>query len=188
MKRARAFTITPLLVVSDLQRPIDFYCGKLGFGEPSVWGEPPCFAMLPRDWLELKLSVQEEPGGVKPNGPSGMWDFYLRIEDVASEIEALKAAGVPLDKGPTDMFYEMREIEVVDPDGYRICLAEDLANPDQNALDMPVDSVSWDGNTLPFEMKAIGAAFAGHADGETGGVKGMWSQHGRSWPLHLMRG
>ena len=47
--RPRVLSTTPLLVVADLQRSLGFYCQKLGFGEPSVWGEPPCFAMLHRD-------------------------------------------------------------------------------------------------------------------------------------------
>ncbi len=34
--------------------------------------------------------------------------------------------GVRPDKGPTDTFYGMREIGVVDPDGHRVCLAQDV--------------------------------------------------------------
>ncbi len=124
---SRVRSITPLLVVSDLQRAIDFYCEKLAFTEPSVWGEPPRFAMLHRDGFELMLSLAEKPEQVRPHGPHGVWDFYLRVADVAAEAEALRAAGGVLDKGPTDMFYEMREIECLDPDGHRICLAQDLS-------------------------------------------------------------
>jgi predicted enzyme related to lactoylglutathione lyase len=83
--------------------------------------------MLHRDGFELMLSLAEKPGQVKPHGPHGVWDVYLRVADVATEAEALRAAGGALDKGPTDMFYEMREIECLDPDGHRICLAQDLS-------------------------------------------------------------
>jgi catechol 2,3-dioxygenase-like lactoylglutathione lyase family enzyme len=119
--------MTPLLVVADLQRSIDFYCEKLGFVEPNVHGDPPCFAMMNRDGFELMLSLGESPADVRPNGPDGTWDLYISLEDVAAESEALRLADVPLVKGPTDTFYDMREIECLDPDGHRICLAQDIS-------------------------------------------------------------
>jgi catechol 2,3-dioxygenase-like lactoylglutathione lyase family enzyme len=124
--RARVLSTTPLLVVSDLRRSLDFYCNKLGFGQPSVHGDPPCFAMLGRDGFELRLSVAGGEARVQPNGPSGTWDVYVRVDDVAAEQKALAAAGVPLAKGPTDLFYGMREIEVLDPDGHRLCFGQDV--------------------------------------------------------------
>jgi len=137
--RPRVRAVTPDLIVSDLQRSIDFYCHKLGFIEPNVWGEPPCFAMLNRDGFDLMLSLAEDPAHVHPNGPAGVWDLFISISDVAAEMAALEAAGVPIDKGPTDTFYEMREIEVLDPDGHRLCLAQDLANVPQRVAEI------WDG-------------------------------------------
>jgi catechol 2,3-dioxygenase-like lactoylglutathione lyase family enzyme len=131
--------VTPDLIVSDLQRSIDFYCGKLGFIEPNVWGEPPCFAMMNRDGFDLMLSLAEDPSHVRPNGPTGVWDIFLSITDVAAEMAALEAAGVPIAKGPTDTFYGMREIEVLDPDGHRLCLAQDLDNEPQRIAEI------WEG-------------------------------------------
>jgi catechol 2,3-dioxygenase-like lactoylglutathione lyase family enzyme len=125
--RPRVRALVPLFVVSDLQRALEFYEQKLGFTEPSVWGEPPCFAMLYRDGFELMLGLAEDPTLVQPNGPHGVWDLYLRVTAVEAEIAALTAAGVKLDHGPIDKFYDMREIEIVDPDGYRICLAENIS-------------------------------------------------------------
>ena len=124
--RARVLQSTPLLVVSDLRASLAFYCNQLGFGHPSVHGDPPCFAMLGRDGFELMLSVAGEEARVQPNGPGGTWDVHMRIDDVTAEQQALAAAGVPLAKGPTDTFYGMREIEVLDPDGHRLCFGQDL--------------------------------------------------------------
>lgn len=125
-QRPRVLSSTPLLVVSDLQRSLAFCRDALGFSEPSVWGEPPCFAMLCRDGFELMLSLAAGESRVQPNGPGGTWDVYLRVADVAAEAAALAFAGVELAKGPTDTFYAMREIEVLDPDGHRFCFAQDL--------------------------------------------------------------
>ena len=66
--RSAARSIIPLLKVHDLQRAIRFYCDVLGFREPSMWGDPPCFAMLNRNGLDLMLSLAEKPEHVHPNG------------------------------------------------------------------------------------------------------------------------
>jgi catechol 2,3-dioxygenase-like lactoylglutathione lyase family enzyme len=123
--RPRLQSSTPLLVVADLPRALAFYA-HLGFGGASVWGEPPCFAMVYRDGFELMLSRAEQAAHVRPNGGVGAWDVYLRIGDLAAELAALAAAGVTPDRGPTDTFYEMREVELLDPDGHRICIAQDI--------------------------------------------------------------
>jgi catechol 2,3-dioxygenase-like lactoylglutathione lyase family enzyme len=137
--RPRLLSTTPVLVVSDLQRALDFYCRKLGFDEPNVWGEPPCFAMLHRDGFELMLSLAEGGHRPTPNGPASVWDVYVRVPDVAAEIAALGEAGVPLAKGPTDLFYGMREIEVLDPDGYRWCFGQDTTSAATEVWDGVLD-------------------------------------------------
>ena len=123
---SKIYTTTPLFVVADMQRSLDFY-SKLGFTERSLWGEPTCFAMVRRGGFEIMLSLAESPDGVCPNGNSGIWDMYIRLADVAAEIAALAEAEVPLARGPEDAFYQMREIDILDPDGYRICLAQDVS-------------------------------------------------------------
>lgn len=168
--RARVLSSTPLFVVADLQRSLQFYRQVLGFGEPSVWGEPPCFAMLCRDGFEVMLSVGEGETRPTPNGPSGCWDAYLRITDVAAETAALAAAGAALAKGPTDTFYRMREIEIVDPDGYRWCLAQDLGRVEETfagvldlgskqlplVLRLARDDGAWSGSLDSPDQKAFG--------------------------------
>ncbi|MBK8101669.1 MAG: VOC family protein [Planctomycetes bacterium] len=119
--------VTPLLVVADLPRSIAFYRDRLGYADASVWGKPPCFAMTHRDGFDLMLSLAGDAAHLQPNGRHDLWDLYLKVDDLAAEITALHIAGVPIDKGPTDTEYGMREIEVQDPDGHRICLAEDLS-------------------------------------------------------------
>ena len=126
MERPKVTSTSPLFVVSDLERSIDFYCGKLGFREPSIWGEPPCFAMINRDRFEIMLSLAEDAAHVRPNGPQRIWDVYINVADLDAELMALKEAGVPLDLEAHTTEYDMIEAEVVDPDGYRICFAQSL--------------------------------------------------------------
>ena len=119
--RPRVTGTSPCLVVSDLDRSIAYYCGKLGFAEPTVFGEPPSFAMVNRNEFDLMLSLALSPDRVRPNGADGVWDVYIKVEDARAEADALRAAGVEIDADVNETEYEMTELEVVDPDGYRIC-------------------------------------------------------------------
>jgi catechol 2,3-dioxygenase-like lactoylglutathione lyase family enzyme len=125
-RRPRLLTSTPLFVVSDLPRSLAFY-ERLGFRANRTWGDPPCFAMPRRDGLELMLSLAEDRSRVRPNGPDGVWDMYLRVADLGAEKAALEAAGVAIARAPEQTVYEMLEMEVLDPDGYRICFAQDTS-------------------------------------------------------------
>ena len=126
MTRRKVHSITPLLVVADVARSAAWYCDVLGFEDPDFNGDPPVFCMLNRDGHELMLKASAAPGDITPNGRSGAWDMYVRVADVASEKEGIERAGGRLVAGPRDAFYGMREIEVEDPDGHRICLAQDV--------------------------------------------------------------
>ena len=125
MTRRKVHSITPLLVVADVARSAAWYCDVLGFEDPSFSGDPPVFAMLFRDGHELMLR-RGAPGDIVPNGRLGAWDIYIRVADVASEQQGIERAGGRLVAGPRDAFYGMREIELDDPDGHRVCLAQDM--------------------------------------------------------------
>jgi catechol 2,3-dioxygenase-like lactoylglutathione lyase family enzyme len=124
--RSKILATTPLFVVANLKRSLEFYCLKLGFGEPGVWGDPPCFGMINRDLFDLMLSVAKKPEHIRPNGVHGTWDMYIKVADLAAEIAALRAAGVAFEHRPEKTEYDMIELEVVDPDGYRICFGQDV--------------------------------------------------------------
>jgi catechol 2,3-dioxygenase-like lactoylglutathione lyase family enzyme len=122
--RPGLISTTPLFVVSDLDRSLKFY-ERLGFRANRTWGEPPCFAMPRRGEFELMLSLATSASHARPNGPAGVWDLYVRVPDLAAEKSALEAAGVAIARQPEATVYDMLEMEVLDPDGYRICYGQD---------------------------------------------------------------
>jgi catechol 2,3-dioxygenase-like lactoylglutathione lyase family enzyme len=132
--RWRVFATTPLLVVADLKRSVAFYCDILGFQQPGYWGEPPCFAMINRDKFDLMLSLASSPEQIRPQGAIGVWDFHMRVSDVEAEREWITSRGVKLASEPRVTEYEMKEIEVLDPDGYRVCLGQDLVQRAEDRL------------------------------------------------------
>ncbi len=58
---------------------------------------------------------------------------------------------------------------------------------DQNAMDLPVSSLTLDGEALRFEMKMIGGLYEGTLNKDRSEVSGTWRQGDQSWPLKFKR-
>lgn len=106
-------------LVADVQRSIGFYLERLGFQLAQQAG--PAFASVTRGKLTMLLSGPASSGARPlPNGvrqePGGYNRVVLAVEDLASEIEKLRAAGVhfrnQVESGPGG-----QQIQIEDPDG-----------------------------------------------------------------------
>jgi catechol 2,3-dioxygenase-like lactoylglutathione lyase family enzyme len=97
-------TVSVRYIVDDVDAAIAFYTGRLGF---EVEMHPaPMFAMLRRGDLRLLLSAPSGQGGggqVLPDGsrpePGGWNRISLDVEDLAHEVERLRAAGARMRTG-----------------------------------------------------------------------------------------
>ena len=88
-------------IVDDVDAALPFYCDQLGF--ELVMRPAPPFALLSRGDLRLALSA---PGGQGGGGqtlsdgrrpePGGWNRVVLDVSDLASAVERLEAAGVPM--------------------------------------------------------------------------------------------
>ena len=92
-------TVSVRYIVHDVDTAIAFYTRHLGFDE--VMHPAPTFAMLSRGDLRLLLSVPSGQGGggqILDDGqrpqPGGWNRFQIEVEDLAREVETLRAAGV----------------------------------------------------------------------------------------------
>jgi catechol 2,3-dioxygenase-like lactoylglutathione lyase family enzyme len=126
--------LVPELIVSDLERSIEFWCGLIGFriayarreqgfayldlGGAQVMLEQ--FGKADRHWLTGEL---DDPRGRGIN-------FQISVSDLDDTIGRLEAAGWPLFMPPEEKWYRMDDIEtgqrqflVQDPDGYLLRLA-----------------------------------------------------------------
>jgi catechol 2,3-dioxygenase-like lactoylglutathione lyase family enzyme len=104
--------------VRDLDAAGRFYVEMLGFEE--TYREPDgSWRKLRHGEMEIALTVGDplEDGGVA----------HVDVEDVKAEAERLRAAGV--DVGVVlELTGEIRLVDVFDPDGNRIQLAQDVRN------------------------------------------------------------
>jgi catechol 2,3-dioxygenase-like lactoylglutathione lyase family enzyme len=111
-------------IVQDVQAAIDFYTAHLGFTLRSHPAPP--FADVTRGALRVLLSGPGSSGArATPSnaGGPGRNRIHLLVDDLATEVERLRAAGVPLHgeivSGPGG-----NQVLVEDPDGNLIELFE----------------------------------------------------------------
>lgn len=112
----------PVLRVADYPRARAFYVEKLGFHVTEEGGEPPRFGILHNGRAEIFLNAWE---GADPPREGG-WRVYLHVPDAVATAEALRARGVAIVRGPQDEPYGLREVEIDDPDGNRLCFGQIL--------------------------------------------------------------
>jgi catechol 2,3-dioxygenase-like lactoylglutathione lyase family enzyme len=104
--------------VRDLDAARGFYRDRLGFTE-TYFDAADSWSRLERNGSQIALAVGEpqEDGGVA----------HIEVEDVKAEAERLRADGV--DVGVVlELHGEMRLLEVIDPDGNRIELGQDVSS------------------------------------------------------------
>jgi catechol 2,3-dioxygenase-like lactoylglutathione lyase family enzyme len=121
-------TVSVRYIVDDLDPAIAFYTGHLGF---EVAMHPaPGFAALSRGELRLLLNATGGPGGATrpmPDGrkpePGGWNRIQLQADDLDSEVETLRAAGL---RFRNDIVSGMggRQILLEDPSGNLVELFE----------------------------------------------------------------
>ncbi|MGH3103299.1 MAG: VOC family protein [Gaiellaceae bacterium] len=102
--------------VRDLDASRAFYCDKLGLTETYFDAEAR-WSRLERGGTEIALAEGEpEEGGVA----------HIDVADVKAEAERLRAEGVEVGV-VLELHGEMRLLDVFDPDGNRVQLAQDVS-------------------------------------------------------------
>ena len=95
--------------VADISAAVAFYVGRLGFTEGFTWGEPPTFAGVNLDQVQIFL----EQGIPDPQGSS----VYFVVGDADELFEFQRASGVDVVVTPDDRGYGLRDYTVRDLDG-----------------------------------------------------------------------
>ena len=110
--------------VSDVEAARDFYTRHLGFRE-IYFDEHDRWIRLARNDFELAIAEGEFAGSGEPSGEGGPM-ATLDVEDVKGEADRLRAAGVNVGT-VVEIPGTIRLLDVFDPDGNRLQLAEDIA-------------------------------------------------------------
>jgi glyoxylase I family protein len=120
--------MVPLLQVYDMPTSIRFYCGQLGFElvNKSQTGNDFGWALLQLNGVELMLNTRYEndhrPPAPDPQRVAAHDDvcLYFGCRDVDAAYRYLTAQGFDVKK-PVIRPYGMKQLTIVDPDGYPLC-------------------------------------------------------------------
>ena len=116
--------VAPTFLVRDLLASARFYEETLGLGA-GLWADPPIYCVAYRDGVEIHLAPAPAGARVRSNRPHGcVWDAFVEVDDVEAVRDELKRRGARFTRELETTEHEMREIEIVDPDGYAIGFGE----------------------------------------------------------------
>jgi catechol 2,3-dioxygenase-like lactoylglutathione lyase family enzyme len=111
--------------VSDVEAAREFYTGQLGFRE-IYFDEGDRWVRLDRGGFELAIAEGEFSGAEQAGTGEGGAVATIDVDDVKAEAERLRAAGVNVGT-VVEIPGTIRLLDVFDPDGNRLQLAEDIA-------------------------------------------------------------
>jgi predicted enzyme related to lactoylglutathione lyase len=118
---------SPVLLVSDIQRSVEFWRDRLGF-ECEVYGAPPNFASASRDDAVVLFALCADPAAIVPNWKivDKTWNVYIRVDDADAIYAELQERGAPIDYTIYDAPHGFREFGTQDPDGHDIAFGQPL--------------------------------------------------------------
>lgn len=108
------------LTVSDVPAAVEFYTTKLGFTLGFLWGDPPTFAGVNLDRVQIFL----QKGTPVPRDGA----VYFRVGNADELYEFHCAKGVEIAVPPADRLYGLRDYTVRDLYGHYLCFGHHLFN------------------------------------------------------------
>lgn len=126
MERAKFEKMAPQLVVTDVVKTAEFYRDKLGFKILGYFLDPPVYAMLARDNVELHFGKADgdtmQTNEAVRRGLGN--DVYIWTDDLESLHKELIANNVEIVEGPVKRVYGTIEITVRDCNGFTIVFGD----------------------------------------------------------------
>lgn len=123
--------VSPFFIVDNVVKTANFYQDKLGFRYDRFWGEPECFCMVSRGGLVLMLSQLPKTGLMRPNHKADpnneAWDAYITVQDADALRAEFEGRGVRIVRDICDQPYMMRDFDIEDCNGYRLCFGHDIS-------------------------------------------------------------
>jgi len=119
--------------VADLDKAVTFYQQVLGFPSKSIYGQPPFFAILGRDNVNVMLAQVPDPNVVAPAakrvGSPGAWDAYFWVQDAQAIFAEFRSRGAAIDEEPSVKPHGCLEFQLQDADGYVLVFGQNLDAP-----------------------------------------------------------
>ena len=128
---ARLKMVSPTFIVPDVVAAAEFYRDKLGFKILGYFLDPPVFAMVGRDTVEIHFGKSEGGAAASPNHlrrPGLGVDAYIWVNDLDCLHAELQARGVKIVEAPALRVYKCYEMVAEDNFGFRLCFSQDTSS------------------------------------------------------------
>lgn len=116
MTAPKLIEATATLRADDVMALAEWYRDKLGFTIAMSWGEPAEYARVRRDGVELGIGRLGERFG-----PSAVYAIVMGVDALYAEFVE---RGARISREIGDQPYRMRDFDLFDPEGNRICFGE----------------------------------------------------------------
>ena len=125
-ERVRYKALVPQLVVPDVVMAAEFYRDKLGFELLGYFLDPPVYAMLRRDDVEIHFGKGD---GLETKTNESLrrglgHDIYIIVSDIEGVFRELTEAGVEIVEGPIKRVYGSIEVTAKDCFGFTIVFGD----------------------------------------------------------------
>jgi uncharacterized glyoxalase superfamily protein PhnB len=110
---ARFRFAAPVFPVDDATETAEFYRTTLGFSIERLYGDPPYYAIVSRDGVEIHLSEREDT-----STPIERCAVYIYVDDADALYEEFAGKGLKMFAPPEDQDNGMREFELTDNSGH----------------------------------------------------------------------
>lgn len=113
--------LQPVIAVSDVGATVALYRDKLGFAVDFVHGEPPVYARVSREKVQMNFTSSDEA-----HPPGSVWYYFIGLGHVdgPANLDELYQEycerGVKITMPPTVQPYGLREFEIEEPEGVKI--------------------------------------------------------------------
>ena len=124
---AKLTKAAPTFVVPDVVATAEYYRDKMGFKILGFFAEPPVFAMIARDEVELHFGKIDDGAEMQFNETlrKGLGsDVYIFVDDVHALYDEFRSRGAEITEGPIKRIYNCTEITVKDCNGFQLVFGE----------------------------------------------------------------
>lgn len=125
----RLTMVSPQFIVPDVTSAAEYYRDVLGFRILGYFQDPPVFAMVARDAVEIHFGKADDGARASPNvlRRRGLGlDAYIWVNDLDALHAELKGRGAKIIEAPAVRVYKCYEMVVEDNFGFHLCFSMDF--------------------------------------------------------------
>jgi predicted enzyme related to lactoylglutathione lyase len=122
--------ISPQFVVPDVVAAAEYYRDVLGFLIRGYFLDPPIYAIVARDSVEIHFGKADTGTATSPNiqRREGSIDAYIWVNDLDPLYEELKERGAKIVEPPVTQVYKCYEMILEDALGFRLAFGMDISS------------------------------------------------------------